>query len=389
MAVNADEQVKKRNLHILLEQIKAPQDFVATYFQEALLDKLVIDTADRSWHFHICVPAPLPFEIYQWFKTRLQETFANIAPVSFSLQSDVQEISESLICDYWPLFIDELTNVSDSILSFLKGQKPKLDGSKLIISARNEAEAVVLKRKLSESLAGSFQICGLPVLTVETEVKQSEADYEKFLEQKENEDRTKMAEAVIQREKIQKKEEQNIPAGSLAIGYPIKDEPVQIQTITEEERKITIQGYVFEAETRELRSGRVLLQLKITDYSDSLFVKMFSRKDEDIPKLQAAKKGMWVKARGSIQHDTFVRDLVMIANDLEQIPGPERTDDAPEGEKRVELHLHTPMSQMDAVTSVSDLVKQAKKWGHKPLPLQTMEWHNLSLRHLVRERKMI
>lgn len=367
--MNADEQVKKRNLHILLEQIKAPQELVTTYFQDALLDRLVIDTASRSWHFHICIPAPLPFEVYQWFKTRLQETFANIAPVSFSLQSDAQEISESLIYDYWPLCIDELTGVSGSILAFLKEQKPKVDGSKLILSARNDTEAVVLKRKLSEPLAGRFQAYGLSTFIVETEVKQSEADYEKFLEQKENEDRTKMAEAVIQKEKIQKKEEQNIPDGSLAIGYPIKDEPVQIQTITEEERKITIQGYVFEAETRELRSGRVLLQLKITDYSDSLSVKMFSRKDEDIPKLQAAKKGMWVKARGSIQHDTFVRDLVMIANDLEQIPGPERTDDAPEGEKRVELHLHTPMSQMDAVTSAETLVKQAGKWGHEAIAI--------------------
>ena len=78
---------------------------------------------------------------------------------------------------------------------------------------------------------------------------------------------------------------------------------------------------------------------------------------------------MWVKARGSVQNDTFVRDLVMIANDINEITGPSRKDKAPEGEKRVELHLHTPMSQMDAVTPVSKLVAQAGKWGHEAIAI--------------------
>ncbi|GAA3323632.1 hypothetical protein GCM10020331_048280 [Ectobacillus funiculus] len=72
---------------------------------------------------------------------------------------------------------------------------------------------------------------------------------------------------------------------------------------------------------------------------------------------------MWLKVRGSVQNDTFVRDLVMIANDINEVKGPSRKDTAPEEEKRVELHLHTPMSQMDAVTPVSKLIAQAAKWG--------------------------
>ncbi|HEU5140839.1 MAG TPA: PolC-type DNA polymerase III [Bacillales bacterium] len=368
--MNEDEQAKRESFQILLDQINAPQDLVDSHFQQARLDKLIIDTESRDWHFQIRVPAVLPYEVYQWFKTRLEETFANIAPVSFSVASDTTEISDALIADYWPAFVGQLTDLSESVTTLLKSQNPRLEGSKLIVSARNDTEAVVLKRKLSEPLNQGFQKFGLPALLLETEVKQSEVDYEKFLEQRQNEDRTKMAEAVIQKEKAQKKaEQQEAPSGPVAVGYPIKDEPVQIQTITEEERKIAIQGYVFEAETRELRSGRLLLTLKMTDYSDSLLVKMFSRKDEDIPKMKAVEKGIWLKARGSIQHDTFVRDLVMIANDLEQVPGWHRTDEAPEGEKRVELHLHTPMSQMDAVSSTTKLVEQAGKWGHEAIAI--------------------
>ena len=79
-------------------------------------------------------------------------------------------------------------------------------------------------------------------------------------------------------------------------------------------------------------------------------------------------KGMWVKARGSIQNDTFVRDLVMIANDVNEMKPQLKEDTAPEGEKRVELHLHSPMSQMDAVTGIGRLVEQAKNGDMKQLP---------------------
>jgi len=96
---------------------------------------------------------------------------------------------------------------------------------------------------------------------------------------------------------------------------------------------------------------------------------MFSRDKEDIPMLNKIKKGMWVKVRGSIQNDTFVRDLVMIANDINEITPDERKDEAPEGERRIELHAHTHMSSMDSVCSASDLVKQAGKFGHEAIAI--------------------
>jgi DNA polymerase-3 subunit alpha (Gram-positive type) len=161
------------------------------------------------------------------------------------------------------------------------------------------------------------------------------------------------------------------PAGPLVIGYPIKEEEEirTLDSIVEEERRVVVQGYVFDAELKELKSGRSLLTLKITDYTNSILVKMFSRDKEDAALMARVKKGMWVKVRGSVQNDTFVRDLVLIANDVNEIKPNERQDTAPEGEKRVELHLHTPMSQMDAVTSVSKLIEQAKKWGHPAIAI--------------------
>ena len=76
-----------------------------------------------------------------------------------------------------------------------------------------------------------------------------------------------------------------------------------------------------------------------------------------------------LKVRGSIQEDTFVRDLVMNAQDIIEVKHAPRKDYAPDDEKRVELHVHSNMSTMDATNSISDLVAQAGKWGHKAIAI--------------------
>ena len=96
---------------------------------------------------------------------------------------------------------------------------------------------------------------------------------------------------------------------------------------------------------------------------------MFSRDNEDAEMMKTLKKGAWVRARGGIQNDTFVRDLIMMAQDIMEVAPVIRKDKAPDDRKRIELHAHTTMSQMDAVVSASALVGQAAKWGHPAIAI--------------------
>ena len=233
-----------------------------------------------------------------------------------------------------------------------------------------------MKRKYSSIIANIYQGFGFPLLTIDTEISESSAsdEYERFVKAKEKEDQERGLMAMIE---MQKKEVEKAQGdgtqhdGPLTIGLTIKDDADfrKLEEIVDEERRVAVEGFVFFAETRELRSGRTLLTFKITDYTSSIMVKMFSRDKEDAALYQRVSKGMWLKVRGSIQNDTFVRDLVMIGNDINEMRPKGRVDTAPVGEKRVELHLHSPMSQMDAVTSVKDLVTQAAKWGHKAVAI--------------------
>ena len=123
---------------------------------------------------------------------------------------------------------------------------------------------------------------------------------------------------------------------------------------------------------RELRSKRKILILKITDYTSSFVVKKFSNGEKDEQVFDAIQPQSWIRVRGSVQEDTFMRDLVMNAQDLMEVAHAPRKDYAPEGEKRVELHMHSNMSTMDATNKVGDLVAQAGNGVIRPSQLRIM-----------------
>ncbi|WP_163101540.1 PolC-type DNA polymerase III [Peribacillus alkalitolerans] len=360
----------RERFNMLLQQLQLTEDAILTYFQNAEIEKLYIERQAKKWHFQFKLENILPYSVHTRFSSQLMKTFSHIANISYTINVKNQHVTEEQIKDYWSNCLSELDGGSPALISLLNEQQPKVIGHKMIVQARNEAEVGQLKKKYSGLLSNIYQNYGFPPLVLEAEVSNNQDGYEQFLAEKEKEDKEKgMAALLDMMKKDSESKDEPEDTGPLKIGYTIKDDADfrRMEQIMDEERRIAIEGYVFDAETKELRSGRTLLTFKITDYTSSLLVKMFSRDKEDASTLARVKKGMWLRVQGSIQNDTFVRDLVMIANDINEIKAQGRKDLASEDEKRVELHLHTPMSQMDAVSSVSTLISQAKKWGHKAI----------------------
>ncbi|MGG3889101.1 PolC-type DNA polymerase III [Metabacillus fastidiosus] len=363
--------MKLEKFQLLLQQINLTENEVVDYFRNGSIAKLIVHKKEKKWHFQFQFEKILPYEVLQLFTMRLKQAFSHIANVTFSIEVLDHVFDEKLVQDYWSICIEELDGIAPPILSLLHEQRPQVRGVKLLIKTRNDTEAASIKKKYAPMIQESYQQFGFPLLQLDTEVNISEEEIQKFQQQKEQEDKERVILAMTEMEKREKESDQIQVTGPLTIGYTIKgDEEIRtLASIEDEERRAVVQGYVFDAEAKELRSGRTLLTFKITDYTSSIIVKMFARDKEDAALLAAVKKGMWLKVRGSVQNDTFVRDLVMIANDINEVKAKGREDKAPEDEKRVELHLHSPMSQMDAVTSISKYVEQAKKWGHKAIAL--------------------
>ncbi|MHA7135740.1 PolC-type DNA polymerase III [Rossellomorea arthrocnemi] len=365
---------KRERFQLLLKQLGLTEDAFVKYFPNAEIEKLAVFRKEKKWHFYFTFEEIIPCNVWSKFSIALQTSFKHIANVGFTIKVVNTQISDQHILDYWQECVKEIQGISPPLLKLLNTQKPKINGNKIIVVASNDTEATQLKRKYGEMITSTFENFGFPELVLDAEVSQVEEqsnEYEKFLEEKLKEDQERAKQALIEMEKAEKEEASGAPSGPFMLGLTIKDDADfrKIEEIYDEERRIAIEGYVFDCETRELRSGRTLLTFKVTDYSSSILVKMFSRDKEDAAIMNNMKKGMWVRCRGSIQNDTFVRDLVMIANDVNEIKPVLRLDTAPADEKRVELHMHTPMSQMDAVSSVASLVAQAKKWGHKAVAI--------------------
>ncbi|MCQ6280164.1 PolC-type DNA polymerase III [Bacillus sp. EB600] len=363
----------RERFNVLLQQIQMTDDTEVVHFQNAQIEKLVVEKKARKWHFQFLFEKILPFRVYNRFTSLLERAFSNIAAISYHIQVSDQSFSPELFADYWNASIQQLDGIAPPLLKLLNEQIPSIQGNKVTISVRNETEGLTIKRKYAGMVATIYQAFGFPLVTFETvvNIEEKNNEYNQFLIAKQKEDQERAMQAMVELQKKEADKDHNAgeSEGPLTIGLTIKADAEfrSLIDIVDEERRIAIEGYIFDAETRELRSGRTLLTFKVTDYTSSILVKMFSRDKEDAVLYQRVKKGMWVKVRGSIQNDTFVRDLIMIGNDINEIKAPGRKDTAPENEKRVELHLHTPMSQMDAVTPVAALVAQAAKWGHKAI----------------------
>ena len=350
---------------VLLEQIKLPENIVASYFQSSQIVKLTVYRETKRWHFTFEVERILPIEVYRTFLDHLRETFHHLATVEVTIHVNDESCDKQTIEQYWEYFITQLENILPTHRETLQNVK-EINDRTLIFHVKTEAEKASLQKRIVPLFAKYKERVGLSSYSLQFDVHTEQSEIDSFRQQTIEEDKQYVMQAVQEMNKRANKKEKQVQE-RLKIGYNIQEEPVPLETIIEEERRITVQGYVFSAEVRKLRSERSLLLVKITDYTDSLEIKMFSRNEEAEQLFHLVKKGMWIKARGRIQTDQYSNELTMMANDMEEVSVTVKQDDAEE--KRVELHAHTTMSQLDAVVSPSRLIERAASWGHEAIAI--------------------
>ncbi|HQL99899.1 MAG TPA: PolC-type DNA polymerase III [Ruminococcus flavefaciens] len=152
-------------------------------------------------------------------------------------------------------------------------------------------------------------------------------------------------------------------------GRAIRETPVNIcDALRRLGEKLTVVGDVFASEIKELRNEKCVATFDITDYSGSLMIKIFGTvKEIEEMKLSSIKNGATLLVSGKIDYDQYARDIVISANSLIKVKRIPKMDNYPE--KRVELHCHTNMSAMDAVTDPVTLINRAASWGHQAMAI--------------------
>lgn len=364
---------KRQRFELLMRQAQLPEDMINAYFQDGHIERVVVSETNREWTLHIHKPSLVPSTTFSLFTRTIADRLSHIAAISIVMHYDNAIPTSVISQEYWSLFVEyaqrEMVSVngwlaragievSDDVLSILM-----LDQTGLELAKKKGIDEAV-SRFYDERFARSVRV----KLTAAQRQERRQEAFEQLARKVEQEEREALQQLMVSAPEESFDDAADDGELPLAMGYDIREEAVPIMNIREEEKKIAVQGTVFGLETKELRNGSTLFTFNVTDFSDSIAMKMFAKTKEDVKILSQLSNGKWIKARGRVEYDRFMMEpeLVMMPNDLHEVKAPaDRKDEAKE--KRVEFHLHSAMSTMDAVTSISDYVKTAAKWGHKAI----------------------
>ncbi len=153
-------------------------------------------------------------------------------------------------------------------------------------------------------------------------------------------------------------------------GRDFEGDPITLESITGEMGEVIIRGQVMEVDAREIRNEKTILIFPITDFTDTIVVKLFLHNEQVSEVKEHVKKGAFLKLRGVTTIDRFDSELTIgSVTGIKKISDfrSTRMDTSPQ--KRVELHCHTKMSDMDGVTEAKALVKRAYEWGQKAIAI--------------------
>ncbi|MDL2318287.1 PolC-type DNA polymerase III [Eubacteriales bacterium OttesenSCG-928-A19] len=348
------------------------------------LEKVLVDRAGTR--MLVCFLSDVLVEepAYLALRKALQKAFSatrvSLRVCSPALADEVRKD----ITPFVPFIIDVLARQQPGIRPWLADARWSMEpGGRLVVSICAEAAMryvrhIEMDRRLTALMWDVFRMEVETAVICEEDVR---AQRERLAELEE-----KAQEAVRQQmQEVERETKKAARTPSPRIyGRPIKDKPVPVGDLKEDSGHVTIRGEIVSVDVRETRDGASrMLTFGITDYTGSITCKAFlryaktRRADEegaapavatqaDRDRVEAVTsalvEGEWVTVRGDCQFDTYLREAALRVTDIQKADAPKREDKAER--KRVELHMHTQMSNMDAVSSATALIRQAAEWGH-------------------------
>ena len=368
---------------ILMNQLGIPAEMRNhEAFSQAEIEQVIVHKRRKVWEFRFVFENILPFELFLELKRGLKEEFSKTGnQASFEIKTRNQEFSRELLQAYYREAFSDGPCASQGFRSIYQNFQVRFENDQLIIEASEAADTEHFRKNHLPNLSKQLELFGFPKLSC-------------ILEK--NEELTREEQEAFQTENqmiIQAANEETLRAmeqlEQMAPPPPAEDKPVfdfqakkaaakpkldkaeitpMIEVNTEENR-LVFEGVVFDVEQKVTRTGRVLINFKMTDYTSSFSMQKWVKNEEEAQKFDMIKKNSWLRVRGNVEVNNFTRDLTMNVQDVQEVVHYERKDLMPEGERRVEFHAHTNMSTMDALPEVEELVAKAAKWGHKAVAI--------------------
>lgn len=349
-------------MHLLLDKIGFSKENYDA-FQNSKLSKIVLTKKTNSCMVIIDSEEYLPIEVVQELENKIFNLDSKVE--HFQVIYHVQEQDYSKLLTYYPYLLDILGN--ELILKEIYQECLQLEDNQLILIVSNQIEKDKITSCL-EKIQDFYKRFGYEE-EIKVIIRKDDSVLSQIQETLKQE--IKIEEKnVSQKEEVSKSKKYEKDPNSI-LGRKIKDMPIKIRTLIGEDNNIVVEAYIFGVDYFESsKTDFKIITLKITDYSDSIYCKVFVRDEDEYHRLQKElKPGTWIKIRGYTKNDAFARELVLNARDIMRVQHQEEELVDTSEEKRVELHAHTKMSQMDGVVDEEKLINQAIKWGHRAIAI--------------------
>ncbi len=357
-------------LNLFLKKINLNSEYF-DFFKSACLDKIVINKNNKSFLVKITIDKYLPKDILSNLVEN-KSLFSDDLTYNFTVRNP----DNNMLLDYYPYFLDILKSKDKIKLIDVYKDSLIYESDTLRLIAYNKKEEDRLK-EISNDINNFYHNIGfhdyIPVILREDNLIEEEIS---------NELSNVIIPEPIKRDVIKEEPKRYNNSGTprrrkstdegCILGKTIDSDPIKMSLLLGEDNDVTVEGYIFGTDYFESsKTNFKIITLKITDETDSIACKVFCNEDEEYARLcKALKVGTWLKIRGYTKIDNFSKDeLVLNARDIMPVEHEEEEITDEETEKRVELHAHTMMSQMDGVADEVKLVKQAMKWGHKAIAI--------------------
>ena len=356
----------------LLKQVHFPDSFEDNeLLQKGKIENVDVYAKEHRWDIHVFFDTPLQYDTYVALRKAIEESFASFVNVRFFVNTG--DGSDQYLPKYWHYAVQNSNVLQPMAREFLAGQKTEKVDGRWVIPVDNNIIDGIIEQKALDDLALEMRKYGFFNLKFITQVDQSSMENNlQSLEERHEEHEKDMQKQFEQTPEKAKPQLRQYPTKRTSYGKRKLDEnaPItQIQDVEDGTRNVVIEGNIFNIESRELKSGAVIFTGEITDYSDSIAFKKFVSDKEQIEQMSAIKPGTWAKMQGTATDDQYQHDIVFNISSFETVEHVGRTEKYEGDQKRVELHLHTNMSQLDATNTPTDFIKTAKKFGQKAIAI--------------------
>ena len=344
-------------------------------FFAAVVKHVEIALQGNSWEILLQTQEVIRTSLLERVSAYIREQ-AHIEEIVF--YQDVLDI-EASIERAWKELCLVAANGNPAVLHLLKGAKRIFDGASLLLEVKGELSGEILRAHdapnlLQKAIERMLLIrCAVSYKALDEEYDMIEEDGDLWQDRVYQENLRETASAAPQAAEPKKAPPSPRPSravheaggsSGLIFGKKFTGEAVSIDDTDGEMKSVILTGSVGRISSREFKTKTKLLLFDLADSTNGISCKkFFKEKEQEVydKALASMKEGMLVKVKGAIRFDTFQNEFMLFVDSMQKIEKPKREDTSEV--KRIELHAHTRMSNMDAVVSAETLIKTAASWG--------------------------